>query len=294
MQLGALPRPTDWRFLALALLVPVNVLLIYGTMVGFTHGADWGVLEYAARHAGETMLYAERGNEGSGTFVWSPIAAYPLQIVVPMGFVAWRLVLVAGALAMPTWPLRLMVLASWPFWTDIVSGNLLTLIFLSAAWALRGSKLGTVAFLTFAMLIPRPLLLPGVAWILWQRPEWRIPTAILAVAHGVLVLWTGLGPEWVHTLLTTGSGLQGFDLNLSPTRFIGYWWLVIGAPLGVWLFLRGHVGWAGLAISNYVWIYYLYFAFPQVNGLLRAEPVAKPVRHPGTSTPASPTSLPRP
>lgn len=275
-----LPRVKPWC----AALLILNVGLVFGTLAGLPQGGDWGVLQWAAREAGNAALYAERGYEGSSTFVWSPVAAYPLKLVVPLGFDLWRLVLLAGALVMPTWPLRLVVLISWPLWTDITTGNLVTLIFLSSVWALRGSQIGTLAFFTFALLIPRPLLAPMAIWIVWKRPEWRWPFAGMFVAHALLVVWTGLGAEWIHTLLTTGSGLQSFFLNLSPTRFVGYWWFVIGLPLAWWLFRRGHVGWAGLAISPYIWIYYLFWTLPPVN---RAK--AGAAREPGCFG-----SMPRP
>jgi hypothetical protein len=102
-------------------------------------------------------------------------------------------------------------------------------------------------------------------WILWKRPGWRVPFTVVFLLHAALVAWTGLGPTWIGTLLAVGPELQSAALNLSPTRFIGYWWMLLGVPLGVWLFYRGRVGWAGLAISPYAWFYYLYWALPQVN-----------------------------
>jgi hypothetical protein len=94
--------------------------------------ADWSVMERAARLAGTAELYAPRG---TSTFMWSPIAAYLMQLVVPVGLAAWRLLHFAWALALPTWRLRLLVLVSWPFWLDVSTGNFLTLIFLTAVWA---------------------------------------------------------------------------------------------------------------------------------------------------------------
>lgn len=271
MQVHPLRRPLPAINWPLALLATFNLALSLMAIVYFDPH-DWGVLAYAAEHAGEPILYAERGPLGTRTFMWSPLAAHALTAVVPLGLLGWRLVLVAAALAMPTWPGRLLVLASWPFWTDITNGNALTLVFVAAVWALRGSNIGTFAFLGLALLIPRPLLLPAVAWIVWQRPEWRWPFLGMVAANVIGVASTGLGPEWITALFATGAGLQDIPLNLGPTQFLGYWWMIVGIPLGVGLFLRGHVGWAGLAISNYVWIYYLYFAFPQVNGLRLRDP----------------------
>jgi hypothetical protein len=59
--------------------------------------------------------------------------------------------------------------------------------------------------------------------------------------------------------------LQAAGYNLGPSRWLGYWWLLAGVPLGAWLYWRGKVGWAGLAISPYVWSYYLLWTLPWVN-----------------------------
>jgi hypothetical protein len=202
---------------------------------------------------------------GTSTFVWSPVAAYVLKAIAPLGLYLWRALLVVSALALPTWRLRGLVLVSWMFWTDFTTGNLLTIIFLAAVWALRGSTVATFAFFVLVVLIPRPLLLPLALWILWKRPEWRVPFAAIFVIHVLLVIWTGLGPQWISTLIAIGPELQANAFNLGPTRLLGWWWMLIGIPLGAWLFWKGRLGWAGLAISNYVWIYYLYFALPEVN-----------------------------
>jgi hypothetical protein len=223
---------------------------------------DWRIMQRAAQLAGSPELYELRGID---TFVWSPVSAYALKVLEPLWFEAWQLVIVMAALAMPTWRLRLLVLASWPFWQDWIFGNLLTLIFLASVYAWRGSRVGTVAFLAFALLIPRPLLIPMLVWILWKRPEWRWPFVAIFVLHALLVLWSGLGAEWIATLAHVGPGLMDMEINRGPSRILGYWWFVIGAPLGAWLFWRGRVGWAGLAISPYVWSYYLFWLLPEVN-----------------------------
>lgn len=267
-----LPRINWW---CVTLLV-ASIGLSVGTVAGFKPGADWAVLEYAAREAGTPALYAERGSGGTATFVWSPVAAHLLQLLTPVGMYVWMAASFAAAFAMPTWRLRLIVLVSWPFWSDVMTGNLLTVIFLSAVWALRGSTVGTLTFFAFSLLIPRPLLLPTVLWILWRRTEWRWRFAAMFAVHTLAVWWTGLGPTWIETVLTTGPGLQELVINLGPTRFLGYWWMVVGVPLGAWLFWRGHVGWAGLAISNYVWVYYLYFMLPDANNAQRQEPAVTP------------------
>jgi hypothetical protein len=218
--------------------------------------ADWSVIARAARLAGTPELYEL---SGTSTFMWSPLAAYLMQLIVPLGLTAWRLVHFAWALAMPTWRLRLLVLVSWPFWLDVSTGNFLTLIFLTAVWALRGSRLGTFAFFALALLIPRPLLVPLGLWILWRRPEWRIPVAVMVVGNGALVLASGLGATWLMSVLAVSSELQSFLFHVSPSRWIGNAWLLVGLPLGAWLPSKGRIGRSGLALSPYVWPYYLFF-----------------------------------
>jgi hypothetical protein len=55
----------------------------------------------------------------------SPILALLFSWLAVFGPTAWRLLHLAAATAMPTWPLRLAVLAAWPFWFDLQHGNLL-------------------------------------------------------------------------------------------------------------------------------------------------------------------------
>lgn len=207
-----LPRINWW---CVTLLV-ASIGLSVGTVAGFKPGADWAVLEYAAREAGTPALYAERGSGGTATFVWSPVAAHLLQLLTPVGMYVWMAASFAAAFAMPTWRLRLIVLVSWPFWSDVMTGNLLTVIFLSAVWALRGSTVGTLTFFAFSLLIPRPLLLPTVLWILWRRTEWRWRFAAMFAVHTMAVWWTGLGPTWIETVLTTGPGLQELVIKPRP------------------------------------------------------------------------------
>lgn len=269
---SVLPRPlTDidpasWHRIRIALLIAVAIVNAYfvamALFVETLRATDWAIMQRAARLAGSPELYELRGID---TFVWSPVAAYGLKVLEPLSFEAWQVILILAALAMPTWPLRSIVLVSWPFAHDWIFGNLLTFIFLASVYAWRGSRVGTLAFFAFAMLIPRPLLLPMSLWILWKRPEWRGPFAGMFVVHGMLVLWSGLGPEWIGTLMHVGPEFMDLPINRGPTRFFGYWWLLVGLPLAAWLFWSGRVGWAGLAISPYVWPYYLFWVLPEVN-----------------------------
>lgn len=255
----------------LIVLIVANVLWsVAFVLVEGSLARDWRVLELAAARAGTAALYQY---DAQTTYVWSPVAAYPLQLVVPLGVTMWRALLIVAALALPTWRLRAFVLVSIPFWADMSTGNLTILLFVAAVWALRGSTVGTLAFFALALLIPRPLLVPTGLWILWKRPGWRWPVALMFVANAGLVWWTGLAGTWAETALRIGPELLPDLSNLSLSRFLGLWWLVLGIPLGAWFFFRGRVGWAGLAISPYIWPYYLYWLMPEAN---RAEPARTP------------------
>lgn len=258
--------PATWQRVRVALLIAVAIVNAYlvamALFVEPLRATDWTIMGRAAQLAGSPELYEPRGID---TFVWSPVSAYALKALEPISFEVWQALIVVAALALPTWRLRLLVLVSWPFWHDWIFGNLLTLIFLSSVYAWRGSRVGTACFFAFALLIPRPLLAPMGLWILWKRPEWRWPFVGMFLLHAILVVWSGLGTEWIAVLMHLGPEFMDLPNNRGPTRFFGYWWFMIGLPLAAWLFWRGRVGWAGLAISPYVWSYYLFWLLPAVN-----------------------------
>lgn len=217
---------------------------------------DWDVYVEAGRRvwAGSADLYEQNADYG---FRHSPFFAYLVSLFAWIGSAGIRLVTVAAALAMPTWPMRILALASWPFAMDLQHGALLTVIVCIAAWALRGSRVAGLAFIVLTLLSPRVLMVPIVAYLLWKQPWLRVPAIAMAVVHSLAVLATGYADDWIVTLLTVGTDQTGTLLNLSPSRFIGGWWLVLGVPLGILLTIRGRVGFAALAASPYVLPHYL-------------------------------------
>lgn len=243
----------------LVVVVIGNALLVanqFSIMLAGYPGADLIVYREAGWRVWEGGLYV---NDATYLYRYSPVAAYlfaPLGLMTPL---AWRALHVAGALAMPTWPMRLLLLASWPFAFDLQLGNVMTFVLLAAAWAMRGNRIGPLVFLAFCLLFPRPFMLPIGAWLLWRQPWLRWPFVAIFVAHAALVLATGLGGAWL-TQLFASTEMVGSIFNVGPTAVIGLWWLLIGIPLGAWFFWRGRVGLAGLAISPYVLPYYLMVA----------------------------------
>jgi hypothetical protein len=239
------------------ILAVVNATLLPRSLSVILEGGpavDWEQFVEAGRRVFASDLYEVTDTYG---YRWSPVAAYGFAAMAPMGALAWRLLHVVAALALPTWPMRLITLAAWPFWYDVEAGNVMVFVLLAGAWAIRGNAVGIAAFVTLSLLVPRPLMLPILGWILWQRPEWRIPAVVMAAVHLAVALASGWGIAWVDMLLTLG-GEQGSPNNLGPTRWLGAWWLLIGVPLAIVLTRKGRLGWASLAVSYpYVLPYYL-------------------------------------
>ena len=196
---------------------------------------------------------------------YSPVLAYLLGPLTALGPWVWRAAIVGAALALPTWPMRVAVLFSWPLWFDIQHGGTVTFALLLAAWALRGNRYAAFGYLVLVLLIPRPLFLPAAGWLLWRdRSLWR-PFALMFAGHALAVLATGWGPEWIARLVGS-SDETGSIWNLGPSRIIGAWWLLIGVPLAAWLTWKGRLGWASLAVSPYLLPYYFMFLVLGAHG----------------------------
>jgi len=268
----ALTRPMYWlrlgiAALAVGLLAAVNIYLVgrsIGEILGGAVAVDWEQYVEASRRLDSRSLYAVTDTYA---YHYSPVLA---QVFGPLSWLmttGWRLLHIAAALAMPTWPLRLLTLASWPFWYDLETGNVLAFVVLTAAWALRGNHIAIAAYLGLLILVPRPLMVPVAAWILWKRPEWRIAFGIAFAAHLVVVVATGWADDWLVALLAAGGDVA-IPSNVGPSRFIGTLpWLAIGLPLGAWLTIRGRLGLASLAASPYWLPYYLLMLVLEVRDL---------------------------
>lgn len=264
--------PTRWAQLALlvVLLVP-NIVLTQWSVDAVLRGAlavDWVQYAEAGQRVWSGDLY---GSTQSYGWRYSPVLAYAFTVIGLMGPLAWRVLHFAAALAMPGWKLILVTLVSWPFWFDVETGNTMVFVLLAGAWALRGNHVGIFCSLALALLIPRPLMLPLVAWILWQNPGWRWPFVAMFLLHGLLVLVSGWGPDWIAELLWT-PGIHTSPSNVGPSRFLGLAWLIVGVPLAVFLTWRGRIGLASLAISPYLLPYYV------IMGLLELVPVRRRAR----------------
>ena len=251
------------------ILAVVNAVLLPRSLEVIIAGGpavDWQQFVESGQRVFDGGLYEQSGSYG---FRWSPVSAYVFAVIGDIGPSAWRALHVIAALALPTWPMRLVTLAAWPFWSDVETGNVMTFILLAAAWALRGNAIGIGSFFTFTLLMPRPLMLPIAAWLLWKRPSWRVPIVGAAVAYFLLVLATGWGADWIALLVTLGNPSGGGN-DLGPGRYLGAYWLLVGIPLAAWLTLRSRLGWASLAVAYpYVLGYYPLMLVLEVPKTLR-------------------------
>ena len=212
---------------------------------------DWRIFVEAGErfHAGSPDLYQV---SELYSFRHSPVLAMAMPGIAWIGVTGIRMLTLACALALPSWPMRVLAVASWPFAMDVQHGALITLIVLTAAWALKGSRVASLGFVVLALLSPRPLMIPIAGYLLWQQPWLRVPSVVLLVAHSLAVLATGYGDDWVALLLSASTDMLQSPFNLSPSRFVGLAWLLVGIPLAAVLTWRGRPGLAALAISPYV------------------------------------------
>jgi hypothetical protein len=208
---------------------------------------DWHVLAAAAATSKPYSIEA---------FRWSPVAWWMLQGIVPLGLTAWRLAQLAAVMTLRDWKVIVLVLVSAPFWMDVTSGQAITFVAVVAWHAVSGSRIATWLFLALALLMPRPLMLPVLVWLVWKHSELRRGFVVLVIVHTEAVVASGLGPDWIGRLLQSGTELQHVN-NLAPSRFIGLAWVPIGLALAAWLTLRGRLGLASLAASPYLFPYYL-------------------------------------
>jgi hypothetical protein len=241
--------------------------------------ADWAHLHYAGLDAGSPNLYGYQYD-----YRWSPLLAYALTYLPAVEL--WVALHVCAALLLRPWWLVPIVLASYPFGEDARVGNVIIFVVVAALYAVRGNRLATGIFFAFALLMPRPLMLPVTAWLLWKRPEWRWPFAGMFVLHAGLVAMTGLGDEWLRRLVESSEQIGHF-MNFGPSRWLGVAWLPIGLALGAWLTWKGRLGLASLAIQPYMLPYYLLF------GVLEAAPSRSQVQESSPSPEPLATSAPR-
>lgn len=216
---------------------------------------DWQTFTLATQRLDGSSLYAwEFRGSFEYSYRYSPLFAYLMVPFVALGLTVWRLLHMAVLLLLP-WKVALLTLLAWPFWEDVYHANVMTFAFVLGWLAFQGSRWATAGYLVLALLIPRPLMVPLVAWLLWKRPEWRVPALVMSIVFVGLTVATGEAGPFVGTLLRSDDMVE-FARNFGPSRTMGLWWLIIGLPLGIWLTWKGRVGWASLALSPYLLPYH--------------------------------------
>ena len=235
---------------ALAMVALVNGDALMSTvknMLATGGGTDWNVFV----HSAGTNPFSQPG------WRWSPVAAWLWVPLGLMGLAAWQVLHVVALGLLPSWRLRIALLLAWPFWWDVSAGNIMIFIFIAAYWMLRRNPVGTLMTLMFAMLVPRPLEIALVAWVLWRQPEWRIRFVALAVINAALILASGEAWAFAARLASVGPEDIALWTNVGPSALVGIGWLFVAVPLGVFTFVRGRVAAASLLANPYWLPYYL-------------------------------------
>jgi hypothetical protein len=241
-------------YAAILLAVVANLIGLATIVIDHERAFDWDNYLEAARRFPLGTLYDW---QQPYFYRYAPQFAPILGLVTMVGLPAWRIAHLLALAILPSRRLALLLLVSYPFWFDVNTGNLMVFVLLAAAWAYRGNNVATGAYFVLCVLVPRPIMLPLLAWILWRRPNWRVPFVGIAAVGLLTAIPTGYLPEWIGSLFRSGTGEIGNDFNLSPSHFIGAAWLVVGVPLAAWLTVRGRLGWASMAISPYLLPYYV-------------------------------------
>jgi hypothetical protein len=239
---------------AVVLAVLANVIGLVTIVIDHARPFDWDNYVEAARRFPLGTLYDWNYPYG---YHYAPQLAPVLGVLTAAGITAWRAAHFVALALLPSRNLALLLLVSFPFWADVNDGNLMVFVLLAAAWAYRGSGPATGIYLALCVLIPRPIMVPLLAWLLWQRPAWRWPFVGISAIGILSAIPTGYLPDWIGSFLASNVKDVANTFNLSPSRFIGAAWLVIGLPLAAWLTIRGRLGWASMAISPYLLPYWV-------------------------------------
>jgi hypothetical protein len=248
--------PVAAAILALALANVWFTAWTIAELIAYPTPVDWVVLTTAAhRIADGVNPYGFAF--GDGSLRWSPVVAWLFVPLASLGPVIWRLL---HFTVLPLLPRGVAIIAvlSWPFWFDVATGNVMTFVFVAAFLALRGNRTAEVVTLALTILVPRPLMLPIAAWLLWKRRGlWRW-AVVLFVVHLLALIPIGWTVEWLTRLTEVAPAQIGIPFDVGPARLIGALWIPIGVVLAVVLTLRGRIGWASLVANPYWLPYYLF------------------------------------
>jgi len=233
------------------------------------------------------------------TFRYTPIGALffaPLLLidadVAPVAWLAFKLVVLgatAAWFARPwepdrRWLLVLLVIAFPPIVHDLVIGNVSTLtllVFLAVArWP---DARGGIALGLLAVLMPKPHLIPVLAYLAIRRPR-DFLAALAVMVSGVLLglLLFGVGP-WIAFVETLREPLERtFTANIGFSALLGPAGVVIGIVIGLAALVAGTLlggarGYglsiiSGILMSPYAFIHYLSGTLVAAEPTLRTRP----------------------
>lgn len=227
-------------------------------------GKDWEILtEAGARITAGLNPYDVNQHE---RLRFSPLLAYFFAAIEPIGMIGWTMLSVAFLGILRDWRLIAMFVASLPFWLDIITGMTFAAVPVLAIAAVRGSFAAQLGFFALSALMPRPLMLPVLVWLLWRKPRARLLGVCVVVSFTVAAGFTGWADEWVKDLMTV-AGSEDVRPVVQPLAWLGPLWFAM-AGVGAWLTTRGHLGVASLAVSPYwnpSYFLLLLLEFPQVR-----------------------------
>ena len=274
-------RPPFWAVALVAVNFALTVQIVL--RVGSWDMGDWRLFTDAGQRiaAGENPYYLPADQV---SFRWSPLLAWFFALIAPIGAWGWTALSLATLALLRDWRLIAAFLVAWPFWRDIETGASFMFVPLLAIVALRGSRPAALAYVALAVLVPRPLMLPVLAWLLWREPSLRVPSVVIALLLSVATVATGWADEWIAFLIDA-AGESGALLTPLPT--LGPFWLGVVA-VGVWLTVKGRLGLASLAFAPYLTPSYPLMLLLEFPAVTRRVPGRRLPSQPRGNTPPAP------
>jgi hypothetical protein len=243
-----------WQVWALAAYGAFNLALLIVT-IPLDGGPDWALWQALPQAIAEGRMY-DTGTEAP--MVWSPVMGYVMAAASYL-YWPWFALHVGAVLLLRDWRLTLVVGLTAGAWIDALMGNTFVFVFVAGVLAYRGSRPAALIFLLLTLLMPRPLQMPLAAWLLYRDRSLWVPFAAMFTVHLGVVLWSGYLLDWI-----TNATAHMANGNVGPTAIFGRAWLIVGLPLGVWLTVKGRVGWAGVAVSPYLLGVYWLWPFLEI------------------------------
>ena len=257
MMLSQLSRDRARRDAGIAVAIIALVALIAWNANSIRDAFTWAIAGTPRADWYNLLPLDPKNPYANEAFRWSPAAAWLWAgAIVPLGLLVWRLAHLVALSVLGDWRLIVAVALTFPFWWDTLNGNVLTFVLVTAWLALQGNRAGVIAYCVLAALVPRPLMVPVLVYLLWTRRDARIVFALSVAAVLLHAAAVGELGDWIGRLTSGGSELASV-YNTGPSHYIGTLWIPIGIGLA---FLAARYGWFGVAsvaFSPYLFHYYL-------------------------------------